>query len=86
MTWRPHWDDIVRLLPLIEQALAPFNAIPHWGKLFTMSPRQLQSGYQKLTSFKELAGLYDQERKFRNDFLERNIFGDGTGWSPVKDS
>ena len=77
MTWRPHWNDIVRLLPLIEQALAPFNAIPHWGKLFTMSPRQLQSGYKRLTSFRELAGLYDPKGKFRNDFLERNIFGDG---------
>ncbi len=77
MTWRPHWNDIVGLLPLIEQALAPFNAIPHWGKLFTMSPRQLQSGYKRLTSFRELAGLYDPKGKFRNDFLERNIFGDG---------
>ena len=65
------------LLPLIEQALAPFNAVPHWGKLFTIPPRQLQLAYDKLASFKELAGLYDPQGKFRNDFLERNIFGDG---------
>jgi xylitol oxidase len=77
MTWRPEWKEVMLLLPLIEQALAPFNAVPHWGKLFTIPPRQLQSGYDKLASFKELAGLYDQKGKFRNDFLERNIFGDG---------
>jgi xylitol oxidase len=74
MTWRPEWNDVMSLLPLIEQALAPFNPVPHWGKLFTMSPRQLQSCYDKLAPFRELAGLYDPKGKFRNDFLERNIF------------
>jgi xylitol oxidase len=74
MTWQPEWNDVMRLLPLIEQALAPFNPVPHWGKLFTMSPRQLQSCYEKLALFRELAGLYDPKAKFRNDFLERNIF------------
>lgn len=77
MTWRPQSNDVRMLLPLIEQELAPFNPIPHWGKLFTMSPRQLQSGYEKLASFRELADSYDQEGKFQNDFLERNIFGHG---------
>ena len=77
MTWRPRWNDVVKVLPLIERALAPFNALPHWGKLFTMSPRQVQSGYDKLAAFWDLATCYDPKGKFRNDFLERNVFADG---------
>ncbi|MES1249965.1 MAG: FAD-binding protein, partial [Chitinophaga rupis] len=35
-TWKQDWPAVSRLLPLIEKELAPFNARPHWGKLFTM--------------------------------------------------
>ncbi len=31
-----------QVLPVIEKELAPFNARPHWGKLFTISPRDAQ--------------------------------------------
>lgn len=33
------------LLPKIEQALEPFRARPHWGKLFAYTPEQLQDRY-----------------------------------------
>src|SRR6202043_2940750 len=37
-TWKQDWPAVRKLLPVIEKELAPFNARPHWGKLFTMSP------------------------------------------------
>ena len=43
------------LLPVflrIEQALKPFNARPHWGKHFTMTPDVLRPLYPKLDAFK----------------------------------
>jgi xylitol oxidase len=73
-TWKPRWNDVVRLLPLIEQKLAPYDAVPHWGKLFTMSPPVLQARFAKLADFRELLGHHDPGGKFRNDFLSRNIY------------
>jgi xylitol oxidase len=60
---------------VIERELAPFKARPHWGKLFTMPPSQLKSSYEKLPEFIELSRKYDPQGKFRNAFLERNVFG-----------
>ena len=62
------------LLPIIEKQLAPFNARPHWGKLFTITPARLKSLYEKLPDFIQLAERLDPHGKFRNDFLNTNIF------------
>ncbi|MCW3091202.1 MAG: FAD-binding protein [Ferruginibacter sp.] len=74
-TWKQETDTVMNLIPLIEEQLAPFNAKPHWAKLFTMSPSLLQSRYERLADFKQLVKQYDPESKFRNDFLSTNLFG-----------
>ena len=74
-TWKPEWPDVSKLLPIIERELAPFKPRPHWGKLFTMAPAHLQSRYEKLPEFIALAKKFDPSGKFRNDFLNANIFG-----------
>jgi len=73
-TWKPDWPAVSKLLPVIERELAPFNARPHWGKLFTTSPAQLKSIYKRMPEFVELSRRYDPQGKFRNDYLNRNIF------------
>ncbi|HVV06024.1 MAG TPA: FAD-binding protein [Puia sp.] len=73
-TWRPDWPAVSRLLPLIEKELSPFQARPHWGKLFTMSPAILQRHYEKLDDFKKLAAETDPEGKFRNEFLSALLY------------
>jgi xylitol oxidase len=62
------------LLPQIENELAPFQARPHWGKLFTISPQTLKSRYEKMDDFKKFVSLYDPKGKFRNEFLTANIY------------
>ena len=74
-TWQPDWPAVSRVLPLVEAQLAPFHAKPHWGKLFTMSPRRLAALYQRMPDFRHLLQEYDPKGKFRNDFLNTNIFG-----------
>jgi len=74
-TWKPEWPEVSKLLPVIEHELAPFQARPHWGKLFTMPPDRLRSHYVKLAAFQELAWNHDPKGKFRNDFLNKNLFG-----------
>jgi xylitol oxidase len=59
---------------MIEEQLAPFDARPHWAKLFTMAPSRLQSLYARLPDYKELVKQYDPKGKFRNGFLDTNLY------------
>jgi alditol oxidase len=74
-TWKQDWPAVRQVLPVIEKELAPFKARPHWGKLFTISPATLKSIYGRMPEFIELAKKYDPQGKFRNGFLDTNIFG-----------
>jgi alditol oxidase len=74
-TWKPDWPNVRKVLPVIEKELAPFQARPHWGKLFTVSPDRLHALYEKMPDFIALAKKYDPQGKFRNEFLNTNIFG-----------
>lgn len=73
-TWKQDWPAVSKLLPVIEKELAPFNPRPHWGKLFTVSPGLLEKRYEKLPEFRELAAQMDPKGKFRNAFLNLNVF------------
>ena len=73
-TWKPEWPEVSKLLPVIERELAPYKPRPHWGKLFAMPHAQLVSSYEKLSDFTDLAKKFDPNGKFRNDFLNANIF------------
>ena len=73
-TWKQAWPAVRKLMPVIEKELAPFNARPHWGKLFTTSPAELKSIYKKIPEFVQLSKKYDPQGKFRNEFLNTNIF------------
>ncbi|HEX8834576.1 MAG TPA: FAD-binding protein [Abditibacteriaceae bacterium] len=72
-TWRPDWPAVQAVLPLIERALAPFEARPHWGKLFTMPAEQLQPLYERLPEFRQLVHRHDPDGKFRNSYLDAYI-------------
>ncbi|NKB72883.1 MAG: FAD-binding protein [Candidatus Latescibacteria bacterium] len=72
-TWKKDWPGVQALLPRIETALTPFQARPHWGKLFTLPPAHLQELYPRLADFRALARQYDPTGKFRNDFLDTYI-------------
>jgi xylitol oxidase len=74
-TWKPEIAAVMELLPIIEKELAPYNVRPHWGKIFTIPPKILASRYEKLADFKKVVASYDPKGKFRNEFLNRNLFG-----------
>lgn len=74
-TWKQEWDAVSKLLPVIEKVLAPFNARPHWGKMFTIPPKVLASRYEKMHDFKKMIAEYDPKGKLRNEFIDTNIFG-----------
>ncbi len=72
-TWKRE-DAVLELLPSIDAALAPFDARPHWGKVFETDARRLDALYPKLPEFRQLAERLDPQGKFHNDFLRRTIF------------
>ncbi|MCU1476045.1 MAG: FAD-binding protein [Subtercola sp.] len=70
-TWKNEPAAVFALLPDLEAALAPFGARPHWGKVFTGDARSVVPLYERMPEFAALAGVYDPDRQFRNDYLER---------------
>ncbi len=73
-TWEQETEKLIELLPTIEATLQPFDARPHWGKVFTMSAERLASLYKKMPDFINLAKEYDPEGKFSNAYLQQHIF------------
>jgi xylitol oxidase len=60
---------------VLEEALEPFEPRPHWGKVFTVAPETVRRRYEKMSNFRDLIVEHDMAGKFRNDYIERMIFG-----------
>jgi xylitol oxidase len=76
-TWKADWDGVRALLPDIEAALRRFEPRPHWGKLFTMPGDEVRSRYPRRVEVAALAHRHDPNGMFRNDFVDRYLFGEG---------
>lgn len=67
-TW--HRDDrIYDVLPEIEEIVLPLGARPHWGKVSTATPEQLQSAFPKLTDFLHFRAQLDPDGRFCGPFV-----------------
>lgn len=73
-TWKQELEPVLALLPAIEEALAPFQARPHWAKLFTMPPAAVLAQYPQLDRFHVLRQQHDPQGRFYNAFLQQ-LFG-----------
>ena len=73
-TWKQNWEGVRKILPVIEAELAPFKVKPHWGKLFSIAPEALHTRYSRYNDFLALAKKHDPEGKFKNDYLNLNIY------------
>lgn len=65
-TWVPDWSAVSPVLSAIEDRLRPYDARPHWGKLFHDLPRHL---YPRLDDFLALRNHLDPTRKFTNQLV-----------------
>jgi xylitol oxidase len=75
-TWVLDTPGVVALLPALEARLAPFDARPHWGKLFTTPHARLRELYPRLPDFVALQRAMDPQGKFSNDFLQKYVLGE----------
>ncbi|MEU9187764.1 FAD-binding protein [Streptomyces sp. NPDC048484] len=65
-------DDSAAVLPVLrrmEEALAPFDPRPHWGKVFAVTAPVLRARYPRLGEFAALAEELDPAGTFRNTFV-----------------
>ncbi|MET1058965.1 MAG: FAD-binding protein [Nocardioides sp.] len=68
-TWQPRQPEVEAVLPDIEAALAPYDAKPHWGKVFHHpAPDALHA---RMDDFRSLVAELDPHGTFRNDYLDR---------------
>lgn len=74
-TWKQQTPEVMAVLPKIEAKLAKFDARPHWAKLFTVPHTELAKRYPKMVAFQKLVEEHDPRGKFRNEFVNANVFG-----------
>ncbi|WP_395575047.1 FAD-binding protein [Streptomyces sp. BK79] len=71
-------EDTAAVLPVVrrlEEALTPFAARPHWGKVFTTSADRLRALYPRLDDFRALTRDLDPAGKFTNAFVRGVLAG-----------
>lgn len=76
-TWRRRQAEVEAVVARIEEALAPLEARPHWGKVFTASAEQIAPLYPRLDDFRRLRAALDPDGTFVNDWLRRHVLGPG---------
>jgi alditol oxidase len=77
-TWIPDQPAVEELLVDLESALAPFQARPHWSKVFVARSDAISSLYERLPDFLHLVERLDPRGAFRNDWFEAHIASDLT--------
>jgi len=70
-TWKKLPVEVAAVLPLIERALLPLGARPHWGKWFAAGAAEIAPLYPRFDDFRQLVLARDPERKFGNAYLTR---------------
>jgi xylitol oxidase len=73
-TWVKDMDAVLPVVALLQEHLSPYDARPHWGKVFTSAPDDLRARYPRLADFYRLVRDHDPGGKFTNDFLARHLF------------
>jgi alditol oxidase len=72
-TWIADEAAVAPVVAAVEQALAPFDARPHWGKVFSTTPRVVAGGYERWSDFTALSQRFDPDGVLRNDLLREYL-------------
>jgi xylitol oxidase len=75
-TWKPDRVAVESLLVQLETTLAPFEARPHWGKLFKADAAAIAGLYERMPDFTRLVERLDPRGAFRNAWLKTRVLGE----------
>lgn len=74
-TWVRNEPAVLPVVRRLEEALAPFDPRPHWGKVFGIPAADLRDRYARLADFRALARTLDPAGTFTNGFV-RDLLGE----------
>jgi xylitol oxidase len=74
-TWVGDTAAALPAVRAVEEALTPFGARPHWGKVFTVPGTTVRGLYPRLQEANALARAFDPDGVFRNGFVEEYLGG-----------
>ena len=69
-TWIAVTAAVLPAVAALEEQLAPLEARPHWGKVFTQDAATVRSRYPRFSDFQALVAKYDPQGTFRNPWLD----------------
>ena len=69
-TWTLEPDTVAAILELVEGAFAPYDARPHWGKVFRMPEPDLRAAYPRIGDFRDLVARFDPDGRFGNALVD----------------
>ena len=72
-TWRKS-DDVLPVLPLLDDVLAGHGGRPHWGKLFEATT-PIGERYPRFADFVDAVEAADPGGKFRNRYEDALLDG-----------
>ncbi len=75
-TWKREPEAVEQLVAQIEAALTPFEARPHWGKVFQAEAAAIARLYPRHADFVRLQERLDPRGAFRNSWLKAHVLGD----------
>jgi len=75
-TWKREPEAVQEMVAQIEDALTPFEARPHWGKVFHADAAAIAALYKRHSDFVNLMERLDPRGAFRNPWLKARVLGD----------
>jgi len=72
-TWVDDAEAVAPAVREVERVLAPYDARPHWGKVFTTDRDVVRSLYPRLRDFEELRARLDPRGVLANEFVDRYV-------------
>jgi xylitol oxidase len=74
-TWVADTAAVLPVVRRLEEALRPFEARPHWGKVFSTPATEFRRLYPRLDDFRALVRELDPAGKFTNAFVRDLVTG-----------
>jgi xylitol oxidase len=75
-TWKREPEAVQEMVAQLEDALTPFEARPHWGKVFHARAAAIAALYKRHSDFVRLVERLDPRGAFRNAWLKARVLGD----------
>lgn len=72
-TWVNDTAGVLPVVRSIERQLEPFDARPHWGKLFTLPAETIPALFPRLADFRSLRRDMDPDGVFGNAFVDHLV-------------